>query len=85
MMWGDGWSMGWWWLFGPLLFIGIVLLIVLVVRVFSGGGGRGGAFGAGGATAGLSRARQILDERFAKGELTAEQYREQVQVLRENP
>lgn len=32
-----------------------------------------------------SRARQILDERFAAGELTAEQYREQVRVLGEEP
>ena len=85
MMWGDSWSMGWWWLFGLLLFIGIVLLIVLVVRVLSGGSSRGGGSGAGGAAAGPSRARQILDERYAKGELTAEQYREQVQVLSENP
>ena len=84
-MWGDGWGMGWWWLFGLLLFIGIVLLIVLVVRLLGGGISRGGGPGAGGAIAGPSRARQILDERYAKGELTAEQYREQVQVLSENP
>ncbi|WP_230008921.1 SHOCT domain-containing protein, partial [Microbacterium sp. Bi128] len=28
--------------------------------------------------------RQILDERFARGELTAEQYREQLKVLGED-
>lgn len=81
MMWGDGWNMGWSWLFGLLLLIGIALLIVLVVRVFRGGSSGGGDPGA----TVSSRARQILDERYAKGELTVEQYREQVQVLRESP
>ena len=89
MMWGYGWDMGWSWLFGLLLLVGIVLLVVLAVRVFGGGSSRGGGPGGGsgwtGPTPGPSRARQILDERYAKGELTAEQYREQVQVLSENP
>lgn len=34
---------------------------------------------------GKSRARLILDERFARGELTAEQYRENLKVLGEEP
>ena len=85
MMWGYGWDMGWSWLFGLLLLVGIVLLVVLAVRMFSGGSSRGGGPGGTGPTQGPSRARQILDERYAKGELTAEQYREQVQVLGENP
>ena len=34
---------------------------------------------------GKSQARLILDERFARGELTAEQYRENVKVLGEEP
>ena len=82
--WEDSWSMGWSWLFGLLLLIGIVLLIVLIVRVVRGGSSRGGNPGTAGLETGPSRARQILDERYAKGELTAEQYREQVQVLRES-
>jgi putative membrane protein len=81
MMWGDGWNMSWMWLFGLLLLVGITLLIVLAVRAFGGGIRSGG----GSEAASPSRARQILDERFAKGELTAEQYREQVRVLREAP
>ncbi|KRE81830.1 SHOCT domain-containing protein [Arthrobacter sp. Soil763] len=36
-----------------------------------------------GAPGGRSQARRILDERFAKGELTAEQYREYVKELGE--
>ena len=31
---------------------------------------------------GLSRARSILDERYARGELTSEEYRERVDHLR---
>jgi len=85
MMWGYGGNMGWSWLFGLLLLVGVVLLVVLAVRVFGGGSNQGGGPGASGPAAGPSRARQILDERYAKGELTVEQYREQVQVLGENP
>ena len=84
MMRGYGWDMGWMWLFGPLTLVGIVLLVLLAVRLFSGGTGRSGGSGTPGPLQGKSRARQILDERFAKGELTAEQYREQVQVLDES-
>jgi len=85
MMWGYGWDMGWSWLFGVLLLVGIILLVVLAVRVFSGDRSRGGDSGATGPDPGPSRARQILDERYAKGELNTDQYREQVQVLGENP
>ncbi|TFD33684.1 SHOCT domain-containing protein [Cryobacterium sp. TMT1-19] len=80
MMWGYGGSMGLYWLFGLLTIVGISLLVVLMVRLFSGdrsvGPKQGGEVGPG-------RARQILDERFARGELTAEQYREQRAVLGE--
>ena len=85
MMWGYGLDMGLSWLFGLLLIAGIVLLVVLAVRVFGGGGDRNGADGGSGPAVGRSRARQILDERYATGELTAEQYREQIRVLSETP
>lgn len=94
MMWGYGDNnSGWMWVFGLLAIVSIALLVLLAVRMFSTGTGRGGEPGggqapgadqaSGGGTSGRSRARQVLDERFAKGELTAEQYREQVQVLGE--
>lgn len=38
-----------------------------------------------GVPGGKSQARLILDERFARGELTAEQYRENLKVLGEEP
>ena len=88
---------GWMWLWGLLLLVGIALLVLLAVRIFSGGGHRGGAaqsgqpgpYGApnygqpGFPPGGKSQARLILDERFARGELNAEQYRENLRVLGE--
>lgn len=87
MMWGHGWDMGWWWLFGLLILVGIALLvafIVLAVRMSGGGKGQDQRHGSTGPAPGPSRARQILDERYASGELTTEQYREQIEVLGEN-
>jgi putative membrane protein len=104
MMWGYGPDMGWMWLWGVLMLVGIALLVLVAMRLFSGGGrggfqsggfthtgqpGPGGPWpgaggpGPGGPGQGRSRARQILDERFAKGELTSDQYREQVRILGE--
>ena len=80
-MWGYGGSMGLYWLFGLLAVVGISLLVVLMVRLFSGDRSVGPKQGG---EVGPSRARQILDERFARGELTAEQYREQRAVLGED-
>lgn len=82
MMWGYGSDIGWMWLFGPLMMVGIVLLVVLVVWLINGGTRRP-ATDSTGRLEGKSRGRQILEERFAKGELTAEQFREQIQVLDE--
>lgn len=88
MMWGYGQGMGWMWLWVPLLLIGIALLVLLAVRV-AGGGIRGGYVPGNPTGHGSpppmegSRAREILDERFARGELTADQYREQLRVLGE--
>lgn len=86
MMWGYGQGMWWMWLWGPLLLIGIALLVLLAVWVSRGGvhAGQGGQYGRGPyPPMGDSTARRILDERFARGELTADQYREQVKVLNE--
>ncbi|MEO6200759.1 MAG: SHOCT domain-containing protein [Cryobacterium sp.] len=83
MMWGYGWDMGWMWLFGPLVLVGVALLVLLAVRAFGGGVSGGGSANPGASSTGTSRARQILDERFAKGELTAEQYREHRHTLSE--
>lgn len=69
MMWGWG---GWLWgvimlVFWLLVLTGIALLIVWAVRQF----GHGGPTSTGGGT---SRALEILQERYARGEITREQY-----------
>ena len=82
-MFGYGYGMGWMWLWGLLALVGILLLIFVIVRVTTSGirsNAKGGIYPAG-AAAGKSTPRQILDERYAKGELTTEEYRERVAEL----
>jgi putative membrane protein len=85
MMWGDGmgWGMGWMWGFWILLVLGIVLLVFVLVNSFTGsrGGTRPGGYGQPGA--GPGRAREILDERYARGEISTEEYRERLRGLEE--
>ncbi|WP_438853352.1 SHOCT domain-containing protein [Agromyces sp. M3QZ16-3] len=88
MMWDYGFG-GWWmWLpgllFGALVIGGIAVLIVLLVRSASGHGGadRGvRPYGEGGATS--DAAMQILEERFARGEISADEFRMSASTLRE--
>lgn len=85
---GDGFGMGGMWGFwglGLLVLIGLVLLIVLAVRVLGGGISRGSGTepGAGDRVPGRSRARETLDERYARGELSTEEYRERLETLGE--
>jgi len=82
MMWDNG-TMGWSWGFGVLALVGVAIVVSVVVRLLSKNGGSGST------TSSISPtlppeptgARTILDERFARGEITAEQYREQLRVL----
>lgn len=89
MMWSHGQGMVWMWLWATVLLVGIALLVLLAIRVF--GGGSGGYVPTGPqrpddrSQVKGSKARQILEERFAKGELTADQYRENLNVLGEDP
>jgi putative membrane protein len=76
MMWGSDISPIWLWLYGLLSLGAVVVLIVWTVRVFrddssSPVGPR------------RSAARRELDERFARGELSSEQYNQQVRDLNE--
>lgn len=68
MMGGWGPGFGWWGLvmliFWVFFIIGIVLLVAWVVRQLAAGAGGGGR----------SRALEILQERYARGEITREQY-----------
>lgn len=65
--------------YAGLLVLGVVLLVVTVVRLLVGGlesGQAGRPNPAGGA-------RRILDERYAAGELSTEEYRHRLDVLEE--
>ncbi len=70
-------------LYGVLMLIGVALLAITAARILVGGldadadrtGRPTGARGVG--------ARQILDERYAAGQLTTEEYQQRSRVLRE--
>lgn len=72
MMDGYGGMMGWMWVWPVLIVVGLAILVYLGVLLAQGriGPPRGGrSDGAG------SSARQILDERYARGEIDEEEYR----------
>lgn len=77
--WGhmDGWGGGWMWLWGVAMMVLFVVAIVWLVRASSGGIGRSG----GSPRDPVERAREILAERYAQGELTTEEYRERMSEL----
>jgi putative membrane protein len=88
-MMGNGWGMGWMWFIWPLIIILVVLVAVFLIRgaitpTRTPGHGSDAApprEGEGGRT----RAQQILDERYARGELTDEEYQQRLQHLRGDP
>ncbi len=67
--WGTGWGWGGMWL-GPLFMIVplalLIALIVVLVRWLGGGSDDGGRR--------VRTAREILDERYARGEIDREEY-----------
>lgn len=74
MMGGWGWGMGWMWIWPGLILLGLVVLGYLGVLLVQG---RSSV-----ASPGWSSARQILDERFARGEIDEEEYRRRRAELR---
>jgi len=82
MMWGYG-NMGWAWGYGLLALAGAALLIYVIVRLASNRSGSDNTRSSS-RHPDSSTAKRILEERFARGELTAEQYREQLRVLDES-
>ncbi len=78
-MWHSHWGWGGMWAggLGMLLFWGvIILLIVLLVRGLGGGRAERGA-----SAPGANSALQILQERFARGEIDKSEYEERRKVL----
>jgi putative membrane protein len=73
----NGWGGGWMWLSGVAMMILFVVLIVWFAKTTAG------------STGSLTppppnpqdRAREILAERFAKGDLSTEEYRERINEL----
>lgn len=81
--------MGWGWLFGLLALVGIVLLIVLVVRAVGGGIRHGPSSPQAGhqdhpVPTGRSRAREILTDRYARGEIDSAEYQERLEHLQDD-
>lgn len=79
-------------LFAALLIGGLVLLVVVGVRVLLSSAARPEPMETGDSPSPASRtstsrseARRILDERYARGELTTAEYRERVETLGEGP
>lgn len=75
MMWGSGWCVGgllWMVLFWGLVIAGIVWLVRATTDGLRRGAGRDGDLGF---------ARDILDERFASGELSVAEYRERREAV----
>lgn len=78
----SGFGMGWMWIFWLLLIAGLVVLVVVVARALGGGGvGRPTDQRDAGARPGHTRARQLLDERYARGDITTDEYRERLSEL----
>jgi putative membrane protein len=83
------WHPGWGWghmIFGGLMMLffwgGLILLVVLLVRWLGSAGGSGHAAGPAG-PAGRRTPLEILQERFAKGEIEKEDYEERKRLLSE--
>ena len=73
---GMGCSSGWGWVFLLLLLVGVAAVTVALVRLRTAGRSEQTPGGAG-----RSSARQILDERFARGEIDADEYQQRVRQL----
>jgi putative membrane protein len=80
---------GWWIVFVPLSWFLVIVALIFLVRVFVFRGGRWGPGWGGGPggprpEGGVS-ATDVLERRFAEGELSADEYRERLAVLAERP
>lgn len=77
----DGFGMGahWgWWLFG-LVILALAIWVVVISRRHGGSGAGGHGEGRTGGDA-----KEVLQRRFAEGELSEEEFRERLRVLRES-
>lgn len=74
-----GWGGGWWMvIWGTLMMAGLVVLVVWLIRTTVTGDGGASSRGS---EDPLSSARRILAERYARGELSTDEYRERLDQL----
>lgn len=71
------------WFYGALLLAGVVLLVVTTLRVLVAGIDHGPERAGPEAGPSGSPARRILDERYAAGELSTEEYQHRRRTLEE--
>ncbi|MDJ0336139.1 SHOCT domain-containing protein [Salinibacterium sp. G-O1] len=69
MNWGYSGMAGWAWGFGALVVVGVVILVIVLIRLL------------GKPSSSTSSPKRILDERYARGEVTTEEYRERLSAL----
>ena len=82
MMYGHGFGWGWMWFGGILLLLILAAVIVLIIRASAAGSsGRAGQV----PPVPTSSARQIAEERLARGELTPDEFRQIARALEERP
>jgi putative membrane protein len=74
MMGGYGYGNGWMWIWPLLVLVGLVILGVVAVRMTQGRS-------SGGPGAPASTARQVLDDRYARGEIDEDEYRKRRSAL----
>lgn len=77
-MWGADMDPAWFWVYGLVSMFALVLVIVWSVRAF-----RDDSESVVGPR--RSAARRALDERFERGEISSEQYNDEVRNLGEEP
>lgn len=82
MMYGDGfgWVWGWMWFGGIILVLILAALIVLIVRASTAGTS---SHNGQSPHAPASSARQIAEERLARGEITPDEFRQIARALEE--
>jgi len=81
---GHMWGGGGHWIFGPImmiLFIAVIVAVVILVGRWLGGAGGAGAVGGAGARPKV--ALNILEERFARGEIDKDEFEARRQALRD--
>lgn len=82
MMNGGMGGMGLMWIFGLLVLVGVIVLVVVLVKAFSGRSPNAGGSGAD-HKSGTGTGRRILEERYARGEISTEEYHERLLTLEE--